>query len=411
MFQTPALSELEKNQHGLQDTTRSGFPRSKRRRALTGLTLTYFLTFGSMGIQLPFTALAMKHAGLGPAVIGSMWAARSLTGAFSPLVYGLIADRLGGARLLLLIALACGVAVFTGLAVFPGPVSAVVLFALFGCFANPANSLVDGMILTVLGPQASRYGRFRAAGTVGFGLSAVAVSTLIERGMLSPAPASLFPICAALIAGAFVVVLVVVPPVPRPVLTSFAGVSVALKDPLLIGLVLAGSLLWASHAGYVSFLSPLAEAVGLPGTVGMAIAAAVVVEAIAMPMSPLLLRRVSSGTVLVACAVVGTLRWVLTPWCDTPWSFALVNGLHGISFGLFFVVIVGVIAQKVPATLRQTSQGLLSSLSLGLGGMVGGLGVGAMLEQHADVRAIWWSMAAIAALSAVVLVPVARRLR
>lgn len=383
-------------------------PEPLRRRALIGLTLTYFLSFGSMGIQLPFTALAMKHAGLGPAVIGSMWAARSLTGAFSPLAYGLVADRLGGARPLLLTALAAGVAVFAGLASFPTPTAAVLLFALFGCFANPANSLVDGMILTVLGPQASRYGRFRVAGTAGFGVSAVAVSVAIERGALSPAPSALFPICAALIAGAFVVVVVVVPAVPRPALTSFSGVSVALKNPLLGGLILAGSLLWASHAGYVSFLSPLAEAVGLPGTVGMAVAAAVVVEFVAMPLSPLLLRRVSPGTVLVACAAVGALRWWLTPWCTTPWTFALVNGLHGVSFGLFFVVIVGVIAQKVPPTLRQTSQGLLSSLSLGLGGVVGGVGVGAMLEAHLDVRVIWWSMAGIAV---VVLVPVARRLR
>jgi drug/metabolite transporter (DMT)-like permease len=54
----------------------------------------------------------------------------------------------------------------------------------------------------------------------------------------------------------------------------------------------------------------------------------------------------------------------------TTLGFALLHGLHGISFGLFFIVIVGVIAARVPPELRQTSQGLLSSLSLGVGGVV-----------------------------------------
>ena len=382
-----------------------------RRRALLGLTLTYLLNFGSMGIQLPFTALAMKGAGLGPAVIGLMWAARSLTGAFSPLVFGVIADRLGGARPLLIAALIAGVCVFTSLSLTSTPFAAVLAFACYGVFANPANSLVDGMLLTTLGKDAASYGRYRAVGTVGFGTSAVLVSVALEHGWLAPTPAALFPICAILSSLAVVVVVVVVPTVPRPALSGLGSAVAALKQPVLLGLLVAGSLLWASHAGYVSFLSPLAEAVGLPATVGFAVAGAVVVEAVAMPMAPLILRRITPGTVLVLCAATATLRWLLTPWATTPTTFTLVNGLHGITFGLFFVVIVGVIAQRVPPTLRQTSQGLLSSLSLGIGGVVGGLGVGTLLERGSSAATVWWSMAVLAALSTVLLVPVARRLK
>ncbi len=372
-----------------------------------GLTLTYLLSFASMGIQLPFTAMAMKTAGVGPAVIGHMWAARSLTGAVSPLLWGLVADRIGGARPLLLAALAAGTAIFFALAIEPTATSAVVLFALYGLL--PANSLVDGMVLTALGPQASHYGRYRAAGTVGFGISAVVVSVAVERGLLSSAPAVLFPVCGSLIALAFVVVALFVPALPRPALSGWAGVGDALKNRVLVGLVVAASLLWASHAGYVSFLSPLAEAVGLPPTVGFAVFAAVVVEAIAMPLAPSIVARFSPGSVMLACGVVAVVRWSLTPYAVTPVTFALVNGLHGITFGLFYVVVVGVIARHVPSTLRQTSQGLLSSLSLGLGGVVGGVGVGAMLEHQVDIHVIWWSMAAVAAAATALLIPLVKR--
>lgn len=401
------------------NSTPTTLPADHRRRALFGLCLVYLLNYGSMGIQLPYTALAMKGIGLGPAVIGMMWAARSITGAVSPVVYGVIADRIGGARPLLIAALLAGVAVFSALSltsstpsVFGSPaVAAVVIFAAYGLFANPANSLVDGMLLSALAPDTARYGRYRAMGTLGFGTTTILSSLALEHDLIAATPATLFPICATLSALGVVVAVVVVPAIPRPALGNLREAVGALKQPTLLLLLVAGSLLWASHAGYVSFLSPLAEAAGLPATVGGAITAAVIVEAIAMPAAPLLLRRCSSGTLLVACALVAVLRWTLAPLATTPLTFALVHGLHGISFGLFFVVIVGVIAGRVPATLRQTAQGLLSSLSLGVGGFVGGVGVGALLERDAGVVAVWWSMAGLAGLALVLLIGLRRHLR
>jgi PPP family 3-phenylpropionic acid transporter len=116
----------------------------------------------------------------------------------------------------------------------------------------------------------------------------------------------------------------------------------------------------------------------------------------------------SAGTVMVLCGVTATLRWALTAVVDSSVGFALVNALHGVSFGLFFVVIVGVIAARVPAELRQASQGLLSSLSLGVGGVVGGGVVGGLLERGSSPATVWLSMAAVALLSTLMLIPMAR---
>ena len=257
-----------------------------RRRALVGLTVTYLLQFGSMGLQLPFTALEMEKAGAGPAVIGAMWGARSLTGAIVPVFWGLLADRMGGARPLVLMSLASGAAIFFALAHHPTPTAAIALFALYGVFANPANSLIDGLVLTALGKDTHRYGRYRAFGTVGFGVATVVVSVLLDQQMLEPTPAALFPIVGVLSALACVAVLLLVPDLPRPALTSLSAVRDAARQPIVLALIGAGSVLWASHAGYVSFLSPLAERAGLPATaVGMGVLAAVTVEAITMPMA------------------------------------------------------------------------------------------------------------------------------
>ena len=137
-------------------------------------------------------------------------------------------------------------------------------------------------------------------------------------------------------------------------------------------------------------MSPLAGRAGLPATaVGMGVLAAVTVEAITMPMATSILRRVRPGPLMLACAVTAVVRWVLTAQATTTLGFALCNALHGISFGLYYVVIVGVIAARVPPTLRQASQGLLSSLSLGAGGLVGGVVVGGLLEHGAPPSTVW----------------------
>jgi PPP family 3-phenylpropionic acid transporter len=383
-----------------------------RRRALVGLTITYLLQFASMGLQLPFTALAMERAGAGPAVIGAMWGARSLTGSIVPVFWGLLADRMGGARPLVLMSLASGAGIFFLLAHHPSPTWAIALFALYGVFANPANSLIDGMVLTALAPDTHRYGRYRAFGTVGFGIGTVVVSVLLDQNVLEPTPAALFPIVGALSAAACVAVLVLVPDLPRPALTSLSAIKDAARQPIVLALIGAGSVLWASHAGYVSFLSPLAERAGLPATaVGMAVFAAVTVEAITMPMATNILKRVRPGPLMLVCAVTAVVRWVLTAYATTPLTFALVNGLHGISFGLYYVVIVGVIAARVPPTLRQASQGLLSSLSLGAGGVVGGGLVGGLLQRGSPPSTVWFAMAGVALIAMLLMIPLVRRIR
>jgi PPP family 3-phenylpropionic acid transporter len=389
---------------GLDDVT--------RRRVLRGLTLTYALHFASMGLQLPFSALAMSHAGAGPAVIGAMWTARSLTGAVVPVVWGVLADRLGNARGLVLASLVMGALVMGALGFASTATAAIALFGLYGLVGTAAGSLIDGMVLSALAKDAHRYGRYRVFGSIGFGVAAVVASVLLERGAVEPAPSTLFPVCGALSLLAALVVWLWVPPLPRPPTASLGQLGHALRQPTLWWLILAASSLWASHAGYVSFLAPLAADAGLPtSAIGTAVGAAIVCEVITMPLVGAALSRVRAGPLLLACALVAVARWVALTQATSSTSWALLHSLHGITFGVFFVVVVGALAARTPPELRHASQGLLTSLSLGFGGGIGGAIVGGLLEQGLPASAIWWAMAALATVTTAALVPVVTRLR
>ena len=381
------------------------------RRALTGLAAAYVVTFASGGIQLPLTALAMGKAGVSPTTIGSMWAARSLAGALVPVFWGLLADRLGSARPLLIGSLGIGSALLLWLSTTPSPWVCVLIFGLYGLFTNPAGSLMDGMTLTALGHHKERFGRWRAFGTVGFGISTVVVTFLLDRELLSPLPSSLFRLCACLTGGGAVVVAVWVPRLPRPALVDPRLIWSAFRQPELIGLIVCGTALWASHAAYASFLAPLTDRAGLSvRIIGLSVAAAVTVEAVAMSSSTTLLKLLGPRTIVVGAAVLACARWLLASQTTSSLVFVCVHAVHGLTFGLFFIVVTGLIAERAPPELRQTSQGLLSSLSFGLGGFVGGMLCGYSLEHSTGAATTWLTMAAIAAVAVVVSLVLTRKL-
>lgn len=370
------------------------------RRALRALAVVYVVSFASGGIQLPLLALAMEKAGYAPEVTGAMWAMRSLMGALVPVFWGLLADRVGSARPLVIGSLGTGGALLAWLSTSPEPATCVLIFTLYGLFTNPSGSLMDGMTLTALGAHKEQFGRWRAFGTVGFGVSALVVTTLLERGVLQPLPSSLFPLCALFTGGSAVLTLVLVPRIPRPRLADPALLLRAFRQPLLFGLIGIGTLLWGSHAAYASFLAPLSERDGLSaGVIGYVIAAAVVVEAVAMAASPTLIRWFGPRRIVVGAAALATLRWLLAAADGGAVAVVALHAVHGLTFGLFFIVMTQLVAERSPPELRQASQGLLSSLSFGFGGFVGGLVVGQTMAAYETAAPTWLAMAALAASS------------
>jgi PPP family 3-phenylpropionic acid transporter len=406
---TPATSTDPRRSD--DDVADAGGAAEPGRRALPALAVVYVLVFASSGIQLPLTSVAMQNVGLSPAAIGAMWGARSLASAIAPFLWGLAADRLGRTRPLLAVSLACGSVLTWCLSTTTTPWVCVLLFGIYGATTGPAGSMIDGMTLTALGRRRALFGRWRAIGTIGFGVSSVVVTVLMQQGILQALPRALFPVCAAFLAAAVVVVVVLVPSLPRPALTDPRLVIVAFRQPLLVGLVLLGMVLWCSHGGWAGFLAVLVERAGLsPVVTGAAVGFSVLTEAVVMASAPGLVARVGVPRILVMCAALACVRWSVSSLSLSPLAFVLLHGLHGVTFGLFFVVVVGVIADRCPPELRQASQGLLASLVFGVGGFFGSELSGAVLQQTGSASRVWAAMAVVAAVATAIAVVVARRL-
>lgn len=372
-------------------------------RALPVLAVAYATAFASAGLQLPFTSMAMQRVGFSMTAVGVMWAVRSGLGVLGPALWGALADRRGDARPFAAAALLSGAALLLVLAVVTEVPAAVVVFGLYGLLAAPSGSLLDGLTITALGEHKERFGAWRAVGTVGFGVTSFVGAMLFDRHLVEPLPSRLFPVAALLTAAAGVAVLAL-PKLPRPRLGDTRALLRGLATRELLGLFATATLLWCSHVGYSAFLAPLALGAGLPEwAIGASLLGAIVVEIVVLREAWFFLRRFSGRTLLLAVTALAIVRWLALAWVTSPWAFVALHALHGITFGLFFATLVNLIAGHAPPEMRQAAQGTIGSSAFGLGGVLGSLIVGGVLDRF-GASATWLCMAGIAALALLVAV-------
>lgn len=362
------------------------------RRALVLLAIAYFFAFGSVGVQMPLAAPALLGAGFSAAVVGAMWAARSLTGTLAPPLWGALADRVGQGRLFAALSLGLGGLVFTALAVAGREASALALFALYGLVGGASTSLLDGMTLTALGPHKRRYGNVRLFGAVGFGVTALSASTLVDAGWLAESAEVVFPMAGGLSVAAAVFV-ALTPRLERPRMARFGELLTAVRRGRLVAVGALSLLHWASHGAYTALVTPLAEARGAGrAAVGVALLVGIVVEVAMMRLSGSLQDRFGARRLLVFVVAVTSLRWLGLAATEGAASFIALQALHGVSFGLFYPTMVSVVAERVPEEARQGSQGLFASLFFGVGGALGMGAAGAVFERYGET-ATWLAMA------------------
>ncbi len=363
--------------------------------AVLALCAAYLLHFASGGIQQPLLSPALTSIGFSVAGVGAMWSARSLMMIVSPALWGALSDRVGSTKPLLTATIFFSAALMALLAFAQTEAQGIAIFAVFGLLAAPSGSLMDGTTLSALGEKRAQFGRVRVWGTVGFGLSALVFCWLVDHGVLACTPKVLFPIAAlfSLLGG---LVIVLSPSAPRRPVARKGGALALLRRRRLVLLIVASSFLWASHGAYSCFLAPLGEAHGAgKAAVGIAMSVALIAEIAAFAVSTTLLRRFGARTVFVACAVVAVLRWTLLATTTSPEAFVLLQALHGITFGVAYSTAVTMLSEDVGDDLRQSAQGLYSSLAFGLGGGAGALISGYALE-HGGPNACFLAMAGLA---------------
>lgn len=356
------------------------------------LSLLYALSFGSLGAVFPFLALRLREDGVGGMLLLVALSAQPAMRLLAGPAWGVLSDRYRIARGLL--GLGAGLAAIGAALLASGPATSLLGALLFAFGRAPLDTMLEGMTLSALGSDQLAYGRIRLWGSVGFLLAGLSSGWLLDSSGITPMHLG---------AGLCALMLLLVATLPRaqgyrpepigPALRSLWG---APGVPWLLG---AGALHFLSHAGATTFLAVHLAAQGAPQTwTGLTLAVGVGAEISLMAAAPRLLSRWPTGTVFLAAIAVALPRWLLNAALPDPLAVLILQSLHGITFGAFWVSAVARIGAASPPEVRTSAMSLLGAAVAGVGALGGNL-IGAAMIERATTRDLFLVMAGVSALA------------
>ncbi len=378
----------------------------------TRLRLFYLLYYGNVGTYLPFFAAYLRGRGFTGEEIGLVQMLPSLLAPVVAIAWASFADhRASPQRALRLASGWAALAVLLlPLARAPWQVGAVVLLMSLGDRA--VVPLADAITLEWCRdhPGAS-YARIRLWGSVGF----IVLSLLVGRALTlrGDRPADLLvPVAVVALVAGYALVARGAPPstreVERPVGRDLADLA---RDRRLHLLLAASALHWAACAPYHLLFGVFVRDLGLTADVtGIGMGLGVLAEIAVLLAFPRLEARAPPRALFGVAFVGSALRWALLSRATGAAAVALLQLLHGLSFGLFWGSATRALAELVPPRLRATGQAVFTAIVFGGGNAAGYALAGIGYDRLGGVAPLFLAAAGAELLAlGVVLAPLARR--
>jgi PPP family 3-phenylpropionic acid transporter len=366
------------------------------RRFAVQLALFYGTVFGLVGTYMPFFSVWLKSIEIDASWIGIICAAPSLTRfTVLPAVTGL-AERhqsLRGAMIVTAFATALG---FSVLGTLQQPQAVLIVFALTACAWTPLVPLCDGYALKGVTRYGLNYGPLRLWGSAAFVLGAMASGLLAEV----VAPRNLIWVIAAVAALGAINSLGLRPlEAPKPVTVPLSGAIALLRQPGFASIIAAAALIQSSHAAYYTFASITWQASGLGGlTIAGLWALGVLGEIVIFALSPRF--TLPPAMMMVLGGLCALARWLITAQEPPMAALAVVQMMHGLTYGLTQVGTMELLLRRVPGHLTASAQGFLTAgvgIAMSSVAMLSGL----IYARHG--RDVYYAMAAVALAGALVI--------
>ncbi len=351
---------------------------------LSGFYLFYFATLGAL---LPYWGLYLRDQGFGAREIGELLALLMATKIIAPNVWGWIADHTGRRIRVVRLASLAALASFGGVLLGSSYWWLAAVMLLFSFFWNASLPQFEAITLGYLGEQAHRYSRIRLWGSVGFIGTVVVVGPLLDRYQTVVLPGILIGLFAAIWLFSLFV------PERLADHRHLPAVSLrrTLRSPPVVALIVACSLLQASHGPYYGFFTLYLEDHGYSRPViGQLWALGVIAEIVVFLLMHRWLPRVGArALLLISMALAGVRWWLIGAFVDSPLLLLIAQLLHAATFGTYHASAIDLVRRFFPGRLQGRGQALYSSMSFGVGGAVGSLYAGYFWEGFAPAWAFY----------------------
>jgi PPP family 3-phenylpropionic acid transporter len=334
------------------------------------LSSFYFCYFATLGAFLPFWSLYLKHIGFNAEQIGELMAMLVATKVVAPYLWGWLADKTGCCLRLIRITALLSTLAFAGFLYRQDFqwVSAVTIG--FSFFWNACLPQFEAATLIHLKQQPQRYSSIRLWGSVGFVAAVLGIGRFLDDFSID-----CLPMIITTLLGLNWMVALITPEASQANESKANGsLAGALFKPEPLAFFAVYMLLQVSHSPYYTFYSVYLQQYDYSATeTGLLWALGVCSEIVIFLGMYRLLKYVGLRGLLLASLLLTTLRWLIIAYGAE--SYALIVGaqlLHAASFGVAHVVAMQLLQVYFGNGHQSSGLALYSSLSFGLGGMIGG---------------------------------------
>lgn len=334
----------------------------------------YFFYFATLGCFLPFWSLYLSAAGFDALTIGELSALLLGTKIIAPNIWGWIADHTGRSLRIIRIAAFFAALFFTGFLFISGYSAFALVTLLFSFFWNATLPQFEVVTLGHIQAVPQRYAHIRLWGSVGFIVAVLGIGRLLDYTDIVILPS----IILGLLTANWLVAVVTPEASLIDTKRDSGGVGQIIKCPEVIAFMIVCLLLQVAHSAYYVFYSVYLKQYQYSATLtGGLWALGVAVEIVLFLAMQMVLKRVSLRRILLVSILLSILRWLLI--ARFPENFWIIVGaqlLHAATFGAVHVVAMYLLQHYFGPEHQGKGQALYTSISFGLGGMLGGYASG-----------------------------------
>lgn len=342
------------------------------------IAFVYLFLFGAVGVALPYLPPYLKALGLTGTEVGIVGGLPALVQIGVPMVWGFAADRTRRPVRLLQVAAFGAALAFAPLLLARSFLPVVLIIGCYAIFSSTLSPLADSVAVVEARRAGTPYARLRLWGSVGF------IVTTFAFGLWVAGPgrgADVVPWALVLLGLTAVATLFVRPGAPPPTVPTLADVRRLAARPGLALFLVACLLHWAALGPFHVLFAIHLHDVGVGSrAVGAGLALAVGAEVVVMRFFHRLEARIPLFGILAVAFLASALRWVLTARLHDAAPLVLVQLVHGLSFGAFFVAAIHHLERTVPEGLRATGRALFGAVAFGVGGVLGSVLAGRLYD-------------------------------
>ncbi len=343
------------------------------------LAAYYFAFFTHVGAFVSYFSLYLAGRGLDAREIAYAIAMPQLARIVAPSLWGWLADawgaRYGGARRAIVVFSSfVMLAGFVAMPYCEGAEAIALLLLMMSLFSAGASPLVEAITFTVLEGRPGQYGPIRLWGSIGFILAVLGTGAWLDRAGAAALTGILIAFAAAACALSFAL------PAGAPPTGRHGGerLGAVLRRPAVLAFFGACFCMTAAHGTMHVFFSIYLEQAGYSKTlIGVLWTVGVLAEVVLFLRLPLVMRRFSLRTLLLASFACAVARFLAIGWgVESLLVLAAAQLLHAATFGAFHSACVAAVHRLFPGPLASRGQALYSSIAYGLGGAAGSLVAG-----------------------------------